>query len=98
MSETKVYETIFNGESKIIPMADVQHIERGEMQGHLQLVLVTCHTKYNYERDMYENAIHISDYENKTTGYKSTEASDFLKSWCWYRHGKDGVADVMEDE
>ena len=73
----KVTESIFDGKTHIIPMADVQHIEKFE-KGY---EVITKHTKWNdgYDRDCWENPITLDLEEGK----------EFLKAWCHYRHELD---------
>lgn len=80
-----VTESIFNGKTNIIPMADVQNIEKRDVVGCLQIIVITKHTKWNFINDTWENAIYLIDFENTDTGYKSTEATDFIKAWCVFR-------------
>jgi hypothetical protein len=69
----KVSESIYNDGKVVIPMADVQHIEKLENGG---LWVITKHTTWNFERSHWENPIWIS-VEN---------AEKFLSAWCLYRH------------
>jgi hypothetical protein len=71
----KATESIFSGSSVIVPLADVQHIERHDKNSVPGIVVVTCHTKYNFEHDGWENAIWISE----------PEATSFRSAWCRYR-------------
>ena len=82
----KVSESIFSGKSTIIPMADVQHIEKqfhtcdlvdGTKKGDLSCILIiTKHTKWDMEADCWANNICLS----------KDEAENFIKTWCFYRH------------
>jgi hypothetical protein len=67
-----VTESIYNGKTVVIPLADVQHIERDNPLG---LVVVTSHTRWDWERDGWANNIWID----------KTEADDFMGAWCRYR-------------
>ncbi len=80
---SKVSESIFSGESVIIPMADVQHIEKhwyGEAEitkhNYKGINVITKHTSWNYEYDCWENNIYLS----------RDEADEFISVWCAYRH------------
>jgi hypothetical protein len=70
-----VSESIFNGSSVIVALADVQHIEKHDKNSIPGIVIVTSHTKYNFEHDGWENAIWISE----------PEATAFRSAWCRYR-------------
>lgn len=79
----KVSESIFSGETTIIPMADVQHIERhwyGDVKktkdNYRGIKIITKHTKWNQEMDTWENNIYLD----------KNEADKFLKAWCYYRY------------
>lgn len=71
-----ITESIFSGTSRVIPMADVQHIEK---QGTplAGILVVTDKTKWNFAEDQWENAIWISNSDK--------EAEQFIKAWCDYR-------------
>jgi len=77
--ENKVSESIFSGTTKIIPMADVQHIEkcnkktRNDYDG---IKIITKHTKWDMEADTWANNIYL----------KKEEAKSFMKAWCFYRY------------
>jgi len=86
--KNKISESIFTGETTIIPMADVQHIERhwypsdkpqtkDNVEGYK---IVTKHTTYNLEADLWENNIYLT----------KDEGDKFLHAWCYYRHELDG--------
>jgi hypothetical protein len=90
--EKQISESIFSDKNVIIPMADVQHIERhfynynsadgtvkkGDICG---CFIITKHTKWNFENDTWENAI-----------YLSKECMDsFMKAWCYYRYEYEGL-------
>lgn len=67
-----VTESIYSGKRVIVPMADVQHIETGNDLG---LVVVTKHTRWDCERDVWANNIWIG----------ADEAEAFKRAWCRYR-------------
>jgi hypothetical protein len=69
-----VTESIYNG-SVIVPLADVQHIEKWDKHTIPGIMVVTSHTKWNFEHDIWENAIWISE----------PEAARFRTAWCRYR-------------
>lgn len=83
-----ITETIFSGETKIIPMADVQHIERHWYSGdkidknnYRGIIIITKHTTYNFEHDTWENNIYLN----------RSEADEFLKCWTQFRAELDGM-------
>jgi len=81
----QVSESIFSGESVVIPLADVQHIEKsfhscdlvnGAKKGDLQGVLIiTKHTKWDMEADTWANSIWLT----------SKQYEKFMPVWCTYR-------------
>lgn len=73
-----VSETIFSNGDLIIPMADVQHIEKLQQGG---IWVITKHTKYNFENDIWENPIFIPDVDDKD--------KKFIKAYCQFRHELD---------
>lgn len=79
----KVAESIFSGEITVIPMADVQHIEKHwyvddkrTKRNYRGVMVITKHTKWSQEMDTWENGIYLS----------RSEADEFLASWQLYRH------------
>ena len=82
----KVHESIFSGKSVIVPMADVQHIEKhyhtcsltdGTKKGDFQGInVITKHTGWDVDCDTWANPIWIPGDEGK----------NFIKAWCEYRH------------
>lgn len=83
-----VSESIFSGETVIIPMAEVHHIERRWYPGtktkraknNYDFIFVILNkTEYNVPVDEW-NGIAIS----------GEEAESFLSSWCFYRHELEG--------
>ena len=83
MKENTINESIFSGKSTVIPMVDVQHIEKHwytsdkdrNKQNYRWIKIITKYTIYNSEIDDWENNIYLS----------KDEARDFLKAWCMYR-------------
>lgn len=67
-----VTESIYSGKNVIIPLADVQHIETHNPLG---LIVVTRHTRWDCDRDVWANNIWID----------KSEADDFKRAWCRYR-------------
>lgn len=82
----KVSESIYSDGDLVIPMADVQHIEKqyhnldladGTKKGDLQgAFVITRHTRWNMEADCWANSIWLS----------SNQVEKFLSAWCYYRH------------
>jgi hypothetical protein len=77
----KVTESIFDGLTHIIPMANVSFIKRHWLRGvartnpHQGLIVVMRDTTYNAEIDDYNNSIYLD----------GVEAKEFLRCWCVYR-------------
>lgn len=69
-----VTESIYGG-SVIVPLADVQHIEKHYANGVPGIMVITKHTKWNFEHDVWENSIWIGE----------PEATAFRSAWCRYR-------------
>lgn len=88
--KSKVTETIFSSKSIIIPMAQVQHIEKVMKADKLEgITIITDKTKWSFEFDTWENSIWISNYDN--------QAQEFLNAFCNYISERDGMQEV-EDE
>lgn len=68
-------ESIYSGDSVIIPMADVQHIERHATNSVPGIVVITKHTRWDVETSSWANSIWISE----------PEAVKFRRAWCAYR-------------
>lgn len=78
-----VSESIFSGQTTIIPMADVQHIEKHwypsdekTRDNYRGIKVITKHTKWDMQSDTWANNIYLD----------RKEADEFLNSWCMYRH------------
>ena len=77
----KVSESIFSGKSTIIPMADVQHIEKQFYKNDFAgISIITKHTRWDMEADIWANNIYLP----------KEEAEKFIKAWCFYRHELEG--------
>ena len=82
METNKISESIYTSGSLVVPMAEVQHIEKlkrpDETGGMIPngLFLITRFTRWSKEMDMWENPIFIPQ----------DESEEFLKAWCFYRH------------
>jgi hypothetical protein len=70
-----VSESIYSDANVIVAMADVQHIEKHDKNSIPGIFVITSHTKWNFDRDLWENAIWISE----------PEAMKFRRAWCTYR-------------
>ncbi len=67
-----VTESIYSSASLVIPLADVQHVEKHNPGG---LIVVTTHTRWDRENDCWANNIWVD----------KDEATAFLAAWCRYR-------------
>lgn len=87
----KVAESIYSGRTVVVPLADVQHIERPHPDLRSRapgsgLVVVTKHTRWDKDGDFWANNIWICP----------EEAEAFMRAWCRYRAEleADTLADV----
>ncbi len=88
----RVSESIFSGKSVVIPMADVQHIEKhfqscdlvdGTKKGDFcGILIITKHTRWDMDADMWANNIYLSNHKK--------EAERFMQAWCYYRYEIEG--------
>jgi hypothetical protein len=78
----KVTESIYNGKGVIVPLADVQHIEKTNPSG---LVVITKHTRWDAKTGGWANNIWID----------KAEADAFMRAWCSYRSELE--ADTLAD-
>lgn len=79
-----VTESIYDGKSCVVALAEVQHCEKlkrgpypkeGTDLQPYGLHVVTSKTRYDMEADQWANAIYIPE----------DEAAQFLRAWCAYR-------------
>lgn len=70
-----VSESIFSGSTVIIPMADVQHIEKWDHNSIPGIKVITKNTRWDTETGDWANSIWISE----------PEAAAFRRAWCDYR-------------
>lgn len=70
-----VTDSIYSDLNVIVALADVQHIEKHDKNSIPGIMVITSHTKWNFDRDLWENAIWLSE----------PEASGFIAAWCRYR-------------
>lgn len=88
-----ITESIFSNVDVVIPMADVQHVEKhyysytltgvhkkGDFSG---IQIITKHTTWDNDRATWANPIWISQFDK--------EAENFLKVWCQYRRELEGL-------
>lgn len=93
----KATESIFSGKLCIVPMAEVQHIEKlkrlprqGEVGNQPNgLHVITAKTRWNNEIDMWDNPIYIAQ----------DESDQFIGAWCRYRSEieSETLADLRPD-
>ena len=77
-----ITESIYDNGSVIVPLAEVQHIERQKYLGEPNgIFLITKHTNYNFEKDMWDNPIYIPE----------DKAQEYITIWCRYRAEKEGL-------
>ena len=67
----KVTESIYDGTTTVISLADVSHV----IKLPLGIQVVTKHTTYNFEGDDFNNAAWIGKDEQEA----------FMAAWCRYR-------------
>jgi len=70
-----VTESIFSGSNVIVALADVQHIEKWDKNSVPGIFVITKHTRWDWDRNGWSNAIWISE----------PEATAFRSAWCRYR-------------
>jgi hypothetical protein len=79
----KISESIYSNGHILIPLAEVQHIEKLKYDGKPNGIwIITNFTKWNFEQDIWENPIYLTE----------EESQEFIKAWCYFRHEKDGIA------
>lgn len=72
----KVTESIFSGETAVVPIAEVHHIERDTREGYKDAIRVVLNgTTWNSALNTYNNSICL----------RHDEAEAFLQCWCRYR-------------
>lgn len=84
-----VTESIFSGSNVVIALADVQHVEKHPQNSIPGIFVITKHTRWDFEHDLWANAIWISE----------PEATTFRAAWCRYRSEleADTLADLSPD-
>ena len=86
----KVAESIFNGESHVIPYADVQYIRKDLRKGYEgNFSVILKGTTWNNEIDTWNNDAYL----------KGDEASKFFRAWREYRAGieSETLLDIKPD-
>ena len=78
-----ISESIFDNGQILIPMADVSHIEyqRHPSIGANGILIITSHTRYNGEKDHWENAAYIDE----------KHKDSFIAAFCRYRAELEGL-------
>lgn len=84
-----ILDSIYSDKCFVIPMADVQHIEKqyhtcnladGTKKGDLAgIIIITKHTHWNIEADVWDNNIWLP----------ARSALKFMEAWYYYRHTLD---------
>lgn len=69
-----VSESIYSG-SVVVPMADVQHMELHPKNSVPGMYIITKHTHWDCDHDVWANAIWMNE----------PEATAFRSAWCRYR-------------
>lgn len=79
-----VTESIYSGKGVVVPLADVQHIEKHNPLG---LIVVTKHTRWDADTGAWANSLWVD----------KAEAESFLAAWCRYRSELEAhtLADIM---
>lgn len=82
-----VTESIYSGKGVIVPLADVQHVDLSNPAG---LIVVTKHTRWDFDRDFWANNIWID----------AAEADAFKRAWFRYRSELEDktLADLRPDQ
>lgn len=82
-----ITESIYNGKTIVVPLADVQCIY---LNNPLGLIVITRHTRWDFEHDNWANNIWID----------GAEAAPFLRAWCRYRSELEGdtLANLEPDQ
>ena len=88
MEQQKISESIFSGKKTVIPMSDVQHVEKHWYQGDKKtkdnwrgLLVITKHTRWDMDADTWANHIYLD----------REEGQSFLRAWCEYRAELEGL-------
>ena len=72
-----VTESMWSSDTLLIPLADVQHIEKNYVCGQpCGLAVVTKHTRWDKDPDYWANSIFVPE----------SDREDFVRAWCVYRH------------
>ncbi len=75
-------ETIYSNGEIVVPLADIQHIEKKTCEGQPNgLWLITKNTHWDMDADMWSNPIYIPQ----------KYADAFMGVWCHFRYEVDGI-------
>jgi len=83
----KVTESIFDGDSCVIPLADVVFVERDKRKNYIgNINIIFKGTTWNSDIDTWNNNSYLVD----------EEADKFMTAWCNYRHEieRETIADL----
>lgn len=72
-----ISESIFDGKNVIVPMADVNHIEKRDGG----ILVIMNGTRWNFVNDTWDGGVWIGEVDD--------QSKEFLKSWCYYRYEVD---------
>ena len=71
----KATESIYNGASVVVALADVQHVEKQGNNNVPGIMVITKHTRWDWQQDGWANPIWIGE----------PEAAQFILAWTYYR-------------
>jgi hypothetical protein len=100
-----ISESIFSGRDVLVPLADVQHIEKQYEKIHDTSGLTIKYIGTDYTK--LSGILVITDktkwnFENDTwenaiwVGATANQAQEFLKAWCQYRHERTGGIEMTD--
>ena len=78
-----VSESIWSNKDVLIPMADVQHIEKlKDNEGNFTgISIITKHTKWDNDHAYWANSIYVSNFKK--------DAEQFIQDYCYFRYEMD---------
>lgn len=88
---SKITESVWTSDRLLIPMADVQHIEKRSVNNPskpMYLMVVMKSTRYDNTCSEWANAIYI----------EPEKAESFMRDWCNYRGELDNSMDKTPEE
>ena len=74
---TKISESIYQDAEVIIPLAEVQYLQKMPDGG---IVVILSGTTWNPDLESWNNSAYI----------EPDRAEGFIRAWCFYRHEADG--------